>query len=92
MVDESRKRVSLSLTVPEFQYLEMASKMMGVKITTAAHLALIKGLPEVMTDAQKHISMFEFAKANEASKQRPQKARTNVQRKQDVKRQKKKSP
>lgn len=70
MVDESRKRVSLSLTVPEYEYLEMASKMMGVKITTAAHLALIKGLPDVMKDAHKHISMLEFARATEAAKQR----------------------
>jgi hypothetical protein len=61
-MEETRKRVALSLTEKEYEGLVFVAEATGMKVTTAAHLALIQGLPIVLTDAQKHQMALQVAR------------------------------
>lgn len=66
-MEESRKRVALSLTEKEYEGLVFVAESTGMKVTTAAHLALIQGLPIVLADAQKHHVALQAARNSVAS-------------------------
>jgi len=94
------RRVSVSLNEQEYQQLVIVAESLGIKATTAAHRALMKGLVVLSKDAEalqvnirnlKLVGQWTQAdivqETNSVSKKR-----TNVQRKQDAKKNKKKSP
>lgn len=89
-------RVSLSLNEQEYQQLLIVADSLGIKATTAAHRALMKGLGSVSKDAEllqvnirnlKLVGQWTQADIVQESKAEPKK-RTNVQRKQDAKKKK----
>lgn len=91
--------MSLSLTEQEYEQLNSIAECLGIKATSAAHRALTRGLSVIFNEGQSLKTQLEFAQVNESSKVRqlkqllkePEKKRTNLQRKQDAKKQKKKS-
>jgi len=96
-------RVSVSLSQSEYSQLVQAAGLLGIKPTTAAHRSIKHGLMALSKEAQAVTSQLQSlqfiqrinqnettSKPSQPSPQVPTKPKTNIQRKQEQKRAKKK--
>lgn len=85
-------RVSISLNEQEYQRLVIIAESLGIKVTTAAHRAVVRGMSGLSNEAQdlqrdihnlKMVSQWHQADLVQETK-----PRTNVQKRQDAKKKK----